>query len=146
AYNQQRLNDINGANLKLFLTHVGLDVGEDGATHQCIDYVKNTKFGEESSSFVFDEDGTVIGHPTLESGSSLPSVMPAFWEAFQKEKANLTGGSIVNLFYGSGKDSAMAAEFPVKWLNSYVALSLTESQIVAPLLSKRTKMMLWGLP
>lgn len=39
AYNQQRLNDINGANLKLFLTHVGLDVGEDGATHQCIDYV-----------------------------------------------------------------------------------------------------------
>jgi methyl-accepting chemotaxis protein len=111
-----------------------------------IDYIKNTKFGEESSSFIFDEDGTVIGHPTLESGSSLPSVMPAFWEAFQKEKANLTGGSIVNLFYGSGKGRAMAAVFPVKGLNSYVALSLPESQIVAPLLSMRTKMMLWGLP
>ncbi|SMG27083.1 transketolase [Dethiosulfovibrio salsuginis] len=39
AYNQQRLNDINGSNLKLVLTHVGLDVGEDGMTHQCIDYV-----------------------------------------------------------------------------------------------------------
>ncbi len=39
AYNQQRLNDINGAALKLALTHCGLDVGEDGKTHQCIDYV-----------------------------------------------------------------------------------------------------------
>ncbi|MBA4370446.1 MAG: transketolase [Coriobacteriaceae bacterium] len=39
AYNQQRLNDINGASLKLALTHCGLDVGEDGKTHQCIDYV-----------------------------------------------------------------------------------------------------------
>jgi len=39
VYNQQRLNDINETNLKVALTHVGLDVGEDGMTHQCIDYV-----------------------------------------------------------------------------------------------------------
>lgn len=39
VYNQQRLNDINGAGLKLALTHCGLDVGEDGKTHQCLDYV-----------------------------------------------------------------------------------------------------------
>ena len=39
AYNQQRLDDINDAALKLALTHCGLDVGEDGRTHQCIDYV-----------------------------------------------------------------------------------------------------------
>ena len=39
VYNQQRLNDINGAALKLALTHCGLDVGEDGKTHQCVDYV-----------------------------------------------------------------------------------------------------------
>ncbi|MDR1884751.1 MAG: transketolase [Synergistaceae bacterium] len=39
AYNQQRLNDINRASAKVVLTHVGLDVGEDGMTHQCIDYV-----------------------------------------------------------------------------------------------------------
>ena len=45
VYNQQRLNDINDAELKTVLTHTGLDVGEDGMTHQCIDYVglfKNT--------------------------------------------------------------------------------------------------------
>jgi transketolase len=39
TYNQQRLNDINRTNLKLILTHVGLDVGPDGKTHQCVDYI-----------------------------------------------------------------------------------------------------------
>ncbi len=39
TYNQQRLNDINKTNLKLILTHVGLDVGPDGKTHQCVDYI-----------------------------------------------------------------------------------------------------------
>jgi len=39
TYNQHRLNDINETNLKLITTHVGLDVGEDGKTHQCIDYI-----------------------------------------------------------------------------------------------------------
>ena len=39
TYNQHRLNDINKTNLKVILTHVGLDVGEDGKTHQCLDYI-----------------------------------------------------------------------------------------------------------
>ncbi|MCA1928055.1 MAG: transketolase, partial [Calditerrivibrio sp.] len=39
TYNQQRLNDINHSNVKVVTTHVGIDVGEDGRTHQCIDYV-----------------------------------------------------------------------------------------------------------
>jgi len=39
VYNQQRLNDLNKSQIKTVLTHVGLDVGEDGMTHQCIDYV-----------------------------------------------------------------------------------------------------------
>ena len=39
VYNQHRLSDINNAGNKVVLTHVGLDVGEDGSTHQCIDYV-----------------------------------------------------------------------------------------------------------
>ena len=42
VYNQQRMNDINKTNEKLVLTHVGLDVGEDGMTHQCIDYISLT--------------------------------------------------------------------------------------------------------
>lgn len=39
TYNQHRLSDINHAELKIACTHIGLDVGEDGKTHQCIDYV-----------------------------------------------------------------------------------------------------------
>ena len=38
TYNQHRLNDINHTNLKLVCTHNGIDVGQDGKTHQCIDY------------------------------------------------------------------------------------------------------------
>jgi transketolase len=39
CFNQQRLNDFNRAHLKVVATHCGLDVGMDGPTHQCIDYV-----------------------------------------------------------------------------------------------------------
>jgi transketolase len=39
TYNIHRLSDINHTQLKLVCTHCGLDVGEDGKTHQCIDYV-----------------------------------------------------------------------------------------------------------
>lgn len=39
VYNQQRLNDLNQTNLKVVSTHLGLDVGEDGPTHQSIDYL-----------------------------------------------------------------------------------------------------------
>ena len=47
VYNQQRLNDINEADVVLAVTHCGLDVGEDGKTHQCLDYVGalRTMFG-----------------------------------------------------------------------------------------------------
>jgi len=39
VYNQLRLNDINRSHLKVFATHLGYNVGPDGKTHQCIDYV-----------------------------------------------------------------------------------------------------------
>ncbi len=39
VYNQHRLNEINKSNLKVVTTHVGLEVGEDGKTHMCVDYI-----------------------------------------------------------------------------------------------------------
>ena len=39
VFNQQRLNGYNRTNLKLACTHCGTDVGEDGPTHQVVDYV-----------------------------------------------------------------------------------------------------------
>jgi transketolase len=52
GYNQQRLNDQNLAAPRVVVTHCGLDVGEDGPTHQCIDYVALTRnlFGFETYS------------------------------------------------------------------------------------------------
>jgi len=47
TYNQARLNDINHGSLKLICTHSGINVGEDGKTHHCIDYfgLLNSTFG-----------------------------------------------------------------------------------------------------
>ena len=39
TYNQHRLSVLNHASPKVVCTHCGLDVGEDGKTHQCVDYV-----------------------------------------------------------------------------------------------------------
>jgi transketolase len=39
AVSQHRMNSLNGAGVKLLLTHNGLDVGEDGKTHQCVDAI-----------------------------------------------------------------------------------------------------------
>jgi transketolase len=39
TYGQHRMNDLNHATAKFVCTHAGLDVGEDGKTHQSIDYV-----------------------------------------------------------------------------------------------------------
>jgi len=39
VYNQLRLNDINNTNLKIIATHLGYNVGADGKTHHCIDYI-----------------------------------------------------------------------------------------------------------
>ena len=39
TFNQHRLNDINMTNLKVVATHCGLDVGMDGKTHHCINYI-----------------------------------------------------------------------------------------------------------
>lgn len=39
VYNQMRLNDMNNTNLKVVATHLGYNVGPDGKTHHCIDYI-----------------------------------------------------------------------------------------------------------
>ncbi len=39
VYNQLRLNALNKTALKVVCTHLGADVGEDGPTHQCVDYL-----------------------------------------------------------------------------------------------------------
>ncbi|APT74623.1 transketolase [Thermosipho melanesiensis] len=39
TFNQHRLNAINNTNLKVVVTHCGVDVGEDGKTHHALNYI-----------------------------------------------------------------------------------------------------------
>jgi transketolase len=39
VYNQQRLNAINHTSVKTVITHSGINVGQDGKTHHCIDFL-----------------------------------------------------------------------------------------------------------
>ncbi len=39
TYNQHRLNAMNHTNLKVVVTHCGINVGEDGKTHHSLDYI-----------------------------------------------------------------------------------------------------------
>lgn len=39
VYNQLRLNAINNTHVKIIATHLGYNVGKDGKTHHCIDYL-----------------------------------------------------------------------------------------------------------
>lgn len=39
VYNQLRLNALNNTHVKIIATHIGYNVGPDGKTHHCIDYV-----------------------------------------------------------------------------------------------------------
>lgn len=118
VYNQQRLNDINVSGVKTVLTHVGLDVGEDGVTHQCIDYVglfRNT-FGwkvvvpadpnqtDRATRWMLSEPGSVC----LAMGRSvLPVVL--------KEDGTPFYGAGYEFIYGAidvirkGKDAAILA-------------------------------------
>jgi len=72
VYNQNRLNDFNETNLKVVATHLGLDVGEDGPTHQCIDYLGLLKHLFHFSAFMpADPNQTdrIIRHAATQPGN-----------------------------------------------------------------------------
>ncbi len=72
VYNQNRLNDFNHTSVKVVATHVGLDVGEDGPTHQCIDYLGLMKHYFRFSVFMpADPNQTdrIIRHIAVQPGN-----------------------------------------------------------------------------
>ena len=61
TYGQHRMIDFNRSSLKVVITHTGLEVGQDGKTHQCIDYLSlpNNLFGYK---LIIPADGNQIDH------------------------------------------------------------------------------------
>ncbi|MBE0475499.1 MAG: transketolase [Coriobacteriia bacterium] len=129
AYNMQRLNDINHASVKLVLTHCGLDVGEDGKTHQCLDYVGALRdfFGwrlivpadPNQTDRAVRASAAMAGNVCVAMGrSKLPVVLaedgtPAFGEGYEFRYGRIdwvrrgTDGCIVTM--GTVAGSAVAA-------------------------------------
>ena len=129
TYNQQRLNDINGAALKLALTHCGIDVGEDGKTHQCLDYVGAFRefFGWKAivpadpnqTDRAVRAMAAIQGNVALSMGrSKLPCVLdssgdPVFGDGYTFEYGRIDtvrdGRDVVILAMGTPVGSAVAA-------------------------------------
>ncbi|MCD6329878.1 MAG: transketolase [Candidatus Cloacimonetes bacterium] len=118
TYNQQRLNDINRTNLKLVTTHVGLNVGEDGKTHQCIDYISlmSNLYGFR---VIIPADGNqadkIIRYITSMSGNFYVSIGRSGTAIITDENGNEFYGKNYVFRYGSadhireGKDAALIA-------------------------------------
>jgi transketolase len=116
TYNQHRLNDINRANLKIVTTHIGLDVGEDGKTHQCIDYV-----GLIRNLFHFkiivpadaNQTDHVIRYVVNQSGNYLIAMGRSKYEPVRLENSALFYNEKYQFEYGkadklrSGSDAAL---------------------------------------
>ncbi len=103
TYNQHRLNDINGTNLKLILTHVGLDVGQDGKTHQCIDYI-----GLARNLFNFkvivptdpNQTDRVIRYVAKTDGNFIVAMGRSRWPVICKEDGSPFYGEEYEFVYG----------------------------------------------
>ena len=134
AYNQQRLNDINGAALKLAVTHCGLDVGEDGKTHQCLDYVGALRdfFGwrvfvpadPNQTDRIIRAAATLPGNIAVPMGrSKLPTILddagaPLFGEGYEFAPGEIVwareGADGVVLVMGTLAGAAVAASDAVR--------------------------------
>ncbi len=103
VYNQQRLNDINHANLKVVTTHVGIDVGEDGRTHQCIDYI-----GLARNLYNFrllcpadpNQTDRIIRRISHESGNYLVAMGRSVLPIIRKENGEVFYGTDYSFEYG----------------------------------------------
>ena len=118
VYNQHRLNEINSSNLKVVTTHVGVDVGEDGKTHMCVDYI-----GLLRNIFGFNiicpadpnEVDTVIRYVAKESGnfhvamgrSKVPVITKEDGSVFFDENYEFKYGEVSTI--RQGKDGAILA-------------------------------------
>lgn len=103
TYNQHRLNDINFTNLKVIVTHCGLDVGEDGKTHQCIDYIGAFRnlFGFK---IIVPADGNqtdrVIRYVAKEFGNFLVAMGRSVTPIITDENGNPLFGGNYEFIYG----------------------------------------------
>ncbi len=118
TYNQQRLNDINRTNLKAISTHCGLDVGEDGKTHQAIDYIgalRNLYGFKVIVPIDPNQTDKVIRYIAKEKGNFMVAMGRSKIDIITKEDGTPFFGETYEFFYGKadiirdGKDVTIMA-------------------------------------
>jgi transketolase len=116
TYNQHRLNDINRANLKLVLTHLGLDVGQDGKTHQCVDYAALARNLHNMRAIIpadVNQTDRVVRFAAGEKGNFLIGMGRSKWPVVCREDGKPFFADDYSFVYGKmevvrrGKDAAI---------------------------------------
>ncbi len=136
TYGQHRMIDFNKSSLKLIITHTGLEVGQDGKTHQCIDYLSllNNLYGY---SLIVPADANqidrVIRYVASHEGNFVVALgrspKPILWDA---ERKNPCYGSSYAFSYGSsewlreGSDGCIMACGSTVWRALQISDSLAE--------------------
>lgn len=105
VYNQLRLNDANMTNVKIVATHLGYNVGPDGKTHHCIDYMGLLRnlFGfklivpgdpnqtDHATRYALSEPGNIVMGLTR---TKLPVIKTEDGDVFYSEDYEFTCGGI----------------------------------------------------
>ncbi|QTX32482.1 Cache 3/Cache 2 fusion domain-containing protein [Aminithiophilus ramosus] len=107
-----------------------------------VDHMQETRFGREGRGFIFDDGGTIVGHPKFPAGMAVAEAAPGFWQSYSE--ASQTGQD--HFFYRLGDERKIAFIASVEELGWHLALAMTEAEILAPAVSMRNQMILWGLP
>ena len=107
-----------------------------------VDHMQETRFGREGRGFIFDDGGTIVGHPNVPSGTAVAEAAPGFWQSYSE--ARQAGQD--HFFYRLGDERKIAFIASVEELGWHLALAMTEAEMLAPAISMRNQMLLWGLP
>ncbi|MFO7896580.1 MAG: transketolase [Candidatus Cloacimonadales bacterium] len=145
TYNQHRLSDINHTNLKLITTHVGLDVGEDGKTHQCVDYL-----GLMKNIFGFrvivpadsNQTDQVIRYISSQYGNFLVPMGRSKLDVIRDEEGQIFFGQDYTFQYGKADQLRQGEEAALLVMGT---LTNRAVQIVDTLAQQGHKISLWNI-
>ena len=103
-FNQQRLNDINHTNLKTAITHSGTDVGEDGKTHQEVNYIGLTRSLYNTKLIVPNDPNQtdrVVRYAAKEEGNVVITMGRSKLDIILDENGNIFYGDDYEFEYGN---------------------------------------------
>ncbi len=113
---------------------------------EIVDQAHNTSLGEGGYGFVFDLQGTIISHPTLSPGDSIPEVAPPFWKAYEEALQENSSSSVLQLSYVFEGVDKYAYVVRLEKLNWLVGVTIPEAMIFNPLRTMRYRTLLVSVP